>query len=781
MVQHAPQDLITCITAEDELDGHSPWCRALRHAIDWLRLHDPQGIAQCSVDTPATLIQWLHDHQRDGPSLVRRLARRVVKQDQLAYDLKQKTRQIYEACRLQGVVFDHVPEEPLSASTTAFVCTTCGQGFSSVQGLQAHRWRKHQIFSEERRYIYDTTCRACNRCFWTVQRLQQHLRWSRQHSDGCYYVLQRYFQPLDVPVQCSLPDFARGISRLPASVVEGPLPDVMPTVWQLQQKEKRAQLMQQWRHCGYPDDLPPDFQQHVYAQCTAVTLTWCQDTLLDDLCDDHLMHRWLSTLDDIADADTEQTHLATWAFLLWGQFVLPDLVEGTEDPDFQICMDRAFFEVAKLFEMGDLLNALDKLDRAREPEAALSDPPVVTTDSRQRVTLEPFSQGYLDQALLLRPVTPPVLTWPEASAVPVVMGYHEKPTLFVLHMFSGRRRALDCHHWIETLAPVLLPEYNVISLSMDTAIHPQLGNILEGTSLTHAIALAQGHAIALGLTGPPCETWTAARHIACDELHGEGPRPLRSCEHAWGLIGLSFKELCQLGTGSGLMLNSMLLEVLISWAGGGSIMEHPAIPENEEYASIWRTLIHRHLIMRAPMAQMVRIEQWRYGAPSVKPTILRGLGLPKLAKHLHACKQPDLKRPTTVLAGFDRTKGCFRTSAAKEYPAGLCEALVRSAFQSLKLRLLRSGTKPVQWQDFDPSARSWAGGSKHHRFCSILPAGLPTFVKCTQLVVPGWALFCCMSAQSVRLTASELKKNLREAYISRTRAQFQPTRKLGWG
>ena len=280
MVQHAPQDLITCITAEDELDGHSPWCRALRHAIDWLRLHDPQGIAQCSVDTPATLIQWLHDHQRDGPSLVQRLARRVVKQDQLAFDLKQKTRQIYEACRLQGVVFDHVPEEPLSASTTAFVCTTCGQGFSSVQGLQAHRWRKHQIFSEERRYIYDTTCRACNRCFWTVQRLQQHLCWSRQHSDGCYYVLQRYFQPLDVPVQCSLPDFARGISRLPASVVEGPLPDVMPTVWQLQQKEKRAQLMQQWRHCGYPDDLPPDFQQHVYAQCTAVTLTWCQDTLL---------------------------------------------------------------------------------------------------------------------------------------------------------------------------------------------------------------------------------------------------------------------------------------------------------------------------------------------------------------------------------------------------------------------------------------------------------------------------------------------------------------------
>ena len=171
----------------------------------------------------------------------------------------------------------------------------------------------------------------------------------------------------------------------------------------------------------------------------------------------------------------------------------------------------------------------------------------------------------------------------------------------------------------------------------------------------------------------------------------------------------------------------MLLEILISLAGGGSIMEHPALPENEEYASIWRTLIHRHLIMRAPMAQMVRIEQWRYGAPSVKPTILRGLGLPKLAKHLHACKQPDLKRPTAVLAGYDRTKRCFRTSAAKEYPAGLCEALVRSAFMSLRLRLQRSGTAVVQWHSLDPSARSWAQALEYQTKIAFSPSFLPDY------------------------------------------------------
>ena len=148
MVHNAPQDLITCITGEDAMAHQSSWCKALRHAIDWMRLQDSQCIAQESVDTPAALIQWLHDHQCDGPPLVRRLAKRAVKQDQLVFDLKLKTKQIYEACRLQGVVFDQLPEEPLSASHSAFSCTVCGQGFSSVQGLQAHRWRKHQLFQK---------------------------------------------------------------------------------------------------------------------------------------------------------------------------------------------------------------------------------------------------------------------------------------------------------------------------------------------------------------------------------------------------------------------------------------------------------------------------------------------------------------------------------------------------------------------------------------------------------------------------------------------------------
>jgi hypothetical protein len=61
-----------------------------------------------------------------------------------------------------------IPATPLQGNRATFSCHMCSSCFSTPQGLQAHQWRKHQLFSEERRYIYDATCRACNRCFWTT-------------------------------------------------------------------------------------------------------------------------------------------------------------------------------------------------------------------------------------------------------------------------------------------------------------------------------------------------------------------------------------------------------------------------------------------------------------------------------------------------------------------------------------------------------------------------------------------------------------------------------------
>ena len=136
-------------------------------------------------------------------------------------------------------------------------------------------------------------------------------------------------------------------------------------------------------------------------------------------------------------------------------------------------------------------------------------------------------------------------------------------------------------------------------------------------------------------------------------------------------------------------------------------MQHPSMPDDESFASIWRSALHRQLVMRAPASQLVYIEQWRYGAASLKPTILRGLGLPYLARHLHLCRCPDMVRPTKVLAGFDHEAKQFRTAAAKEYPPGLSEGIVRSAFASLQIRMRSRPVHHVQWTDFSASDRVW--------------------------------------------------------------------------
>ena len=158
--------------------------------MPWLQQHLPPEASDFNVASTAELFAWLHSHRSDGQALVRRVARRVVMQEFLSFDLKRQMKGIYARCQEAGVQFDSVPLTESDVAPLIFACPQCSREFSTAQGLQAHKWRKHHQVSEERKFIFDTTCRACNWCFWTVQSLQQHLRWSRRHVNGCFATLQ---------------------------------------------------------------------------------------------------------------------------------------------------------------------------------------------------------------------------------------------------------------------------------------------------------------------------------------------------------------------------------------------------------------------------------------------------------------------------------------------------------------------------------------------------------------------------------------------------------------
>ena len=64
-----------------------------------------------------------------------------------------------------------------------------------------------------------------------------------------------------------------------------------------------------------------------------------------------------------------------------------------------------------------------------------------------------------------------------------MIGYHEKPTLLIMHCTCFLDDAEV--HWVQELAGEYFPDFHVESISMDTAVDSVLGDLCEGDSLTH--------------------------------------------------------------------------------------------------------------------------------------------------------------------------------------------------------------------------------------------------------------------------------------------------------
>ena len=187
------------------------------------------------------------------------------------------------------------------------------------------------------------------------------------------------------------------------------------------------------------------------------------------------------------------------------------------------------------------------------------------------------------------------------------------------------------------------------------------------------------------LQGPPCETWTAARHQQSVDSEGRalrGPRPLRSTQELWGLALLSCKELEQIYVGNVLLLKGILLACLVTISGGATFLEHPAMPFQDEISSIWRLGL-LCLLHRPPYGPFRRVsaEQWRFGSCGVKPTtfLYSNSNLPRA---LEVCADASATRPTSHLIGRN-SDGTFKTAKAKEYPAQLNRAFAQAIFEAM--------------------------------------------------------------------------------------------------
>jgi hypothetical protein len=154
-----------------------------------------------------------------------------------------------------------------------------------------------------------------------------------------------------------------------------------------------------------------------------------------------------------------------------------------------------------------------------------------------------------------------------------------------------------------------------------------------------------------------------------------------------GLPGLTLRELLQVSVGNTLLLRGLWLSVAVALHGAAAVLEHPAVPFELHKPSIWRAALVL-LWLRRPNALFFQktIQQWRYGSPGVKPTTFLCANV-SMNDSLERCALTGIEKPSTPLIGRS-DDGTFRTSAAKEYPAALNQALAMAFLSGSSIRRL---------------------------------------------------------------------------------------------
>lgn len=679
-----PQILVDFVTSI----AHLPqgWFAGLRQALRWLADMDADFCpVELATASPERILSWFVSTKSSGPSTVKRLFQRCIMQFHVVGDVAALHKQLRETLQHGGITFVNTDIATSHPHDQLFSCQWCAMQFDSSQKLQAHLWTAHQIISEERRFVFSDTCLACHKCFWTAARLQQHLRLSRQTPGGCYEQLTWRYAPLNDQCVVNVPADLRGFQRLPAQVV--PMPQTSVHEYQIATRVDAEQMLQRaWDDEGFPPCLPEHVRNEIIVQADTIMKAW-QPFPRPDY-DGLIFH-----LTSLAwDSDRE------WALFLWCR---EHLRFQRFDHLPQMIFQRAKTEIQTIVfdsPIGRLLAWHFRISTAFHPKVTPADEHI---EAAVR-DLEPLLNPVRYQRSCLQHVLHPIATSSSCPLVPVHV-VDGQPTIWVLHLFSGRRRRGDCHFWSECCTGVL-PGYVIRILSVDTAIHGVHGNLDRGPVFMRLLRIIRKGFFAAGLTGPPCETFSAARHL---KLEGRQPRPLRSAELPWLLENRGLRELFQTMIGSRLLLHSYIAEAELVLAGAGTIMEHPTEPPDEQKVSTWRLPCHEEWMMHLPDAFRHRIEQWRFGAVGVKPTTLRAihLGPPALvAGVLHDQSDPLAIRPHTSLCGRDQD-GSFRTAAAKEYPPRLCRALIIATLTGIRHRLSQHGS--VNAQSLTHDEQTW--------------------------------------------------------------------------
>ena len=698
LFHHGPAFVQLNLHVEHNHNSNS-WLTGLKHDLRWLYGVDVQADPTLLGDDLTDLIdQWQRD-QGGWKRRIRRAARRHIFQETIIQEVQHWHSDIFDVLRAAHYTFTPDPAL-LRLQTQEYQCPDCPRKFATPQGVHTHRRKAHGVYCQEHHLLDSATCPACLTYLWSTQRLQQHLAYMPR--DGTPNPCFAYLQAIGYSVSYAheaLPKAMRGQSRLDALPVAGPY-GAFPTALQ----QQRLALLQRKTNL---DEVYGDFQQpdepvaagmRLGDLLTAVTARWYADYRTGGRrlrADDRLQDRWI---DIIGRIPVEFESWAIRTFILWGKHTLPEIIAELLDGEIEAHIDLEFADLVYEFDEYHIGEQIWKLDQRLRQLAQPAPLPTAHRPVRpQQCNAQPRSvphhdvprlfdgQGQWQDDLL-------AVQWedmPPDPMTPAVRDLAPRPSFVIVHLFAGRRREHDIHHWLADWS--LRTNISLTIISMDTAISPVLGN-LDCRSESWAVLstlYAQGK-IAATISGHPCETFSSARwHPPPAEFAGsKWPRPLRTAMQLFGIDHRTWRELQQTRTGTAFFLQTLWCLACHLVYGGLFVEEHPGMPIHPDHPSVWKSALSR-LFRRHPDIALHEIAQWKFGATTVKPTGLMCLRLPFFLRDLFLHAFANAIRPTSQAIGV-APNGEFRTACHKEYPRRLSAGIACAIAHQLQ-RNLRAG------------------------------------------------------------------------------------------
>ena len=496
LFQHGPPFLIETLVEEEAACDES-WFRALNLDIKWIHAMTPE-------DT-------LHDFEGDCPGWrdlqrvwsldlarwkirKRKALRKHIEQEHCMASVFHWHHRIFRL--LQGGGYGFSPD-PCSHGTFAAgpanLQCHCGRTFTTPQGLQLHKAKKHAEFSLEHQYVTGATCDVCRRFFWTSQRLQQHLAYIPRAgtANPCYVELVRRGATPDAFARVTMPADKTGMNRCDALLTFGPEGNGFLQSQQERQcqtlKADIGRLEQSLDKLHFRTTLGQEELNRYWAKLGEETNTWYrnfqkQPTTMD-IAIEQLMDAWVDATygKDQSTADIAPGHIQ--GFLVWGERHLTDITDEWLDGEAETWADKAFADMCKLIpgytdwcNLGQLEQRLYRLEHAPTPPPRPHRPvrrgAQMLRGRRPSPPISSFFDQQEDWTKELRKIH--CTTWPaNEPGFPLVRQPSGKPYYIVVHLFSGRRRPGDFHDALQSL--MAGHDGQLVVLSMDTAVSSDHG------------------------------------------------------------------------------------------------------------------------------------------------------------------------------------------------------------------------------------------------------------------------------------------------------------------